>query len=147
MHFFTRQSRTSLLGLLILCSLALLIRAPVPVKPDAGPVKGQGSSLRAPTPAGISHLLWPGVFEVAGEGNAGPVSFTASGRRYRAMIRSDGFSVAAPAESSRVAIRLLGATNGIAAEFEAPKAGVFNEFNGDAGLAHVTPCGNASLEA
>jgi hypothetical protein len=80
----------------------------------------------APT---IGHWLWPGAFEIPAGRNASAVQFVASGRRYVADGRSDGFAVrygSDPGEALEV--QFAGALHGAAPELEDPVPGNLSLF-------------------
>jgi hypothetical protein len=87
----------------------------------------------------LSHLLWPGSFDVPPDGATRHVQFSAAGRRYVATIGSDGFSVTPrPTDQGAVSVRFVGSAVGRPGTPGRARAGEFNVFAGDHGLATVS---------
>ena len=95
------------------------------------------SGAQAPVarPAGISvgRWLWPGAFEVRSTDPHVQTPFVASGRRYIARVRSDGFEVRRGTQDAHaIDIRFAGAKAGGAADLSGKADATLSLFGGQA---------------
>src|SRR5258707_12520046 len=98
--------KAELLVALAVC-LAILL-AYVPINTAAMRVRLAGASAPTPDRQLLGRLLWPGTFDAAPGESRVAAGFTASGRRYTAVVRSDALSVgSSPSKNPKIEIRVV----------------------------------------
>jgi hypothetical protein len=120
-------SRAPAAAVLVL-SAALLASSVYPGKGSALLPQGSGA---IPDGGSIGRWLWPGAFETVPSGAASRVTFVASGRRYVAEVRAEGFDVR---QGTRAAdalnVEFAGATGTGDAQLAGPLPGALTMFTG-----------------
>lgn len=97
-------------------------------------LSGPQARVTKPDRMSVARWLWPGAFEILPAGSHLKTSFVASGRRYVAETRSDGFTIRRGTNGlSAIDIQFGRATSGGTAILSDKSAGTLNLFAGPAG--------------
>jgi hypothetical protein len=100
-------------------------------------LSGAHAPVSSPDQTAVAEWLWPGAFEVRSDGtHSRQTSFVASGRRYIAHVRSDGFEVRrGMRDAAAIDIRFAGAQLGETAELSGKSEATLSLFGAQPGSA------------
>src|SRR5258706_3293809 len=114
------------LELIVLLACAAIVGSSSVRVPQA---TGDPTQRSFPDSASIGRVLWPGAFVEFSQSSSTRILFEASGRRYVAEARSDGFLVRhGTRNDSAIDVRFRTARDGIGAESIGPVAGALSVF-------------------
>lgn len=127
MNGFLRRGLRTFVAMTV--PLALLAASESQHQPRSLPGADRLASGPPPARLSVSRLLWPGAFEIPASGRRMDPLFEASGRRYVAAARSDGFLVRRSTHTDEaIDVRFVDAERGVEADLSKQIPGALSLF-------------------